>query len=378
MNVVVNAERAPGEVTPVDPDDIIRFHRDLDGYDTTPLLSLPAVAERLGVRTVWLKDESSRLGLPAFKILGASWAVFRALADLTELPGGPETRLDDLRIELETRRASHPDRTPTTLIAATDGNHGRAVARMAALLGLRSRILVPAGTVPARITAIAEEGAEVVVHQGNYDETVRAAAAQETATHIVVSDTAWEGYDRIPRWVIEGYSTIAAETLEQLDDAGEPEPTVVSLQVGVGAFASSMVRALVPRGVRAIAVEPTAAACLAPSLELGRRTVADGALDSIMAGLNCGEVSPLAWPELQAGVTACVTVDDDAAREAMRLLHAEGVTSGESGAAGLAGLLRAPELLSPDDIVLLVSTEGITDPDAYADIIAASATLTGA
>lgn len=378
MSVVFNAERAPGTITPIAPDEIIRFHRDLDGYDTTPLLSLPAVAERLGVRTVWLKDESSRLGLPAFKILGASWAVFRTLTELTELPSGPETGLDDLKNGLEARRVSHPDRTPTTLIAATDGNHGRAVARIAAALGLRSRILVPAGTVPARITAIEEEGADVVVHQGNYDATVRAAAAMATATHIVISDTAWEGYDRTPRWVIEGYSTIAAEVLEQLDDAGEPEPTIVALQVGVGAFASSMVRALVPRGIRAVAVEPTTAACLAPSLELGRPVVADGDLDSIMAGLNCGEISPLAWPELRAGVTACVTVDDDAAREAMRLLHSEGVTSGESGAAGLAGLLRAPELLSPEDVVLLVSTEGITDPDAYADIISSNATLTGA
>lgn len=368
--VVLNSAIVPTDVRPIDADAIFAFHRSLDGYSASPLISLPSIAERLGVRAVWVKDESSRFGLPAFKILGASWAVFCELTRLVGLSAGPETSIADLRRALENRGRETPGSAPRTLIAATDGNHGRAVARMAALLGLQAQILVPEDTVTARISAIESEGAQVVVHAGNYDSTVREAASRATDSSIVIADTSWDGYKRVPAWVIEGYSTIAAETIGQLEEWGAPIPTVVSLQVGVGAFASSMVGALVPQGVRAVCVEPTTAACLAPSLESGSPVVAEGSLDSIMAGLNCGEVSPLAWPELRAGVTAAVTVTDDDAREAMRLLYGVGILSGESGAAGLAGLLRFPELLSPEDTVLLVSTEGITDPDAFGDIVA--------
>jgi diaminopropionate ammonia-lyase len=364
--VTVNSWLSPSGVRPLDGARVRAFHRSLGGYRPSPLRDLPAVASRLGVARVWVKDESDRFGLPAFKILGASWAVLRELSARVDLPADPPVSLADLRVAL---RARVNGSAPTTLVAATDGNHGRAVARMAALLGLAAVILVPRGTATARIEGIGSEGAEVVVHPGDYDDAVRAAAALASPTHVVISDTAWPGYEQVPAWVIEGYATIAEELAEELAALGEAPPTVAVAQIGVGAFAAGLVRALTPFGTRVLAVEPVTAACLAPSLAAGEPRPAAGALDSIMAGLNCGEVSPVAWPDLLAGVEAVVTVSDDDARAATRMLYEHGMATGESGAAGLAGLLHAPDLLRPDDRVLVVCTEGVTDPKAFAEIV---------
>jgi diaminopropionate ammonia-lyase len=209
------------------------------------------------------------------------------------------------------------------------------------------------------------------VVRGTYDDAVTQAAAVEGERTVVVSDTSWDGYEQVPGWVIDGYATIGAEVHHQLGELDEPLPTVVAAQIGVGAFAASVVRAFVPRGARIIGVEPTGAACVLASVRAGHPVQLHGALDSIMAGLNCGIPSPVAWPEVLAGIDSFVAVDDADAEEAMRALAQAGVVSGESGAAGLAGLLAfARELgLTAEDRVLVISTEGVTDPVAYERIV---------
>jgi len=341
----------------------IAFHRRLPGYEPTPVVALPAVAEQLGIGGITAKVEATRLGLPAFKILGASWAIYRELC--RRLPG-LETRwttLDDLRREVAALG-------PLTFVAATDGNHGRAVAHMARLFGCDSRILVPASMVPARIAAIESEGATVDVLDGSYDEAVEASARLADERHLVISDTAWPGYEQVPRDVIDGYSTIAAELAEQ----EVPVPTHVAIQMGVGSLATAVILAF-PEA-RVIGVEPADAACILASLRAGELAETPGPHRSIMAGLNCGLPSPLAWPYLQAGIDLAVAAPDEAAREAMRTLADAGVVAGETGAAGLAGLLA---LAASDDWpaigdrlgldersqVLVVITEGATDPEAW-------------
>jgi diaminopropionate ammonia-lyase len=340
---------------------VLAFHRGMPGYRPTPLVSAPAIAARLGVAQAWVKDESSRLGMPAFKILGASWATYRLLC---ERAGAYYRAVDGLA---GLRALVHG--MPLTLVAATDGNHGRAVARMARELGLGAHVLVPRDMVAARIQALRDEGARVTVVPGTYDDAVAASARLADDTRLVVSDTSWPGYERVPAWVIEGYATIAAEVRAQLAHVGAEPPTVVAAQIGVGAFAAAVVRGF--PGATVIGVEPARAACLAASIEAGELRQVGGDLGSIMAGLCCGKPSPIAWPALREGLHAVAVIEDDAAEEAMRVLAAAGVVSGESGAAGLAGLFacRTALALAPHDRVLVVCTEGATDPAAYRRIV---------
>src|SRR3954452_14797439 len=206
------------------------FHRELPGYAVTPLVDAPALAAELGLDALWVKVESSRLELPSFKILGASWAVSRLLVDRFGTLPDPPT-LDDLRVAVSTD-------DPITFVAATDGNHGRAVARMARLLGCACRILVPAGTAEARITGIDSEGATVEVIDGTYDDAVRASASLAAPDVLVVSDTSWDGYLDVPGHVIEGYATIFAEVDEQLGDGAID---LVVVPMGVGALTAAFV-----------------------------------------------------------------------------------------------------------------------------------------
>ncbi len=342
------------------------FHPSLPGFATTPLRPAPKAAQRLGVRSVLIKDESQRLGMPSFKILGASWATYRTVMAHLGQAVGAEPTLDKLR---EAVAACGSD---LTLVAATDGNHGRAVARMAKLLHLSAIIVVPGGTVDSRIDAITGEGAEVRIVSGGYDAAIAAGAALSDDKHIVISDTSWEGYTDTPGWVIDGYSTMLTEIVDEIEAGHVAEPTVVAAQMGVGAFAGAVTRHFASRPARLlVGVEPTKADCIITSVEAGEITTIAGPQDSIMAGLNCGTPSTVAWDDVLAGYDVFVTVTDDDAADAMRLLHDDGIEAGESGAAGLAGLLAHAEGLGlgPQDDVIVFLTEGVTDPVAYRDII---------
>ncbi|MFN8025740.1 MAG: diaminopropionate ammonia-lyase [Acidimicrobiia bacterium] len=337
------------------------FHRRLPGYEATPLVEAPALAAELGVGRLWCKDESARLGLPSFKILGASWAVYRLLTE--KLGAEPEWHdLDGLRAAVATLG-------PLSLVAATDGNHGRAVARMAKLLGLGAHVLVPAGTADARITGIESEGAKVDVVDGTYDDAVAASAALADEHTLVVSDTSWEGYTEVPASVIEGYATIFAEVDEQLAALDAPTPDVVLVPMGVGALTAAVVADWSARAT-VIAVEPLDAACGLASAAAGGPTEVPGPHESIMAGLNCGNVSVIAWPAVHAGVDLFVAVPDADAEQAMRDLDTIGIEAGETGGAALAGLRAVagdPEwraTVAGKD-VLVLCTEGATDPAGY-------------
>ena len=353
--------------------DTLAFHRSMPGYRPTPLLSIPTLAEEVGVASLLVKDLSDCFGLPAFKIMGASWAVNHAIAERLGQPPAPA--FPTLLRRAESLR-------PLQLVTATDGNHGRAVAHMAALLGLEATVYVPSGTASARIDAIRGEGARLDVVHGSYDDAV-ARAAQDAGEHrLIVSDTSWPGYESTPRAVIDGYATILCEIDGQLDDLAAPRPDVVLVQCGVGAFAAAV-------GVHhwgddarptLVAVEPDDAACMLESLAAGRIVTVPGPHRSIMAGLNCGTVSLVAWPLLASTFDLCVTVDDECARGAMRLLAKAGIEAGESGGAGLAGLLAlcsAPELamlrerfaIGATANVLVFCTEGATDPEEYARVV---------
>jgi diaminopropionate ammonia-lyase len=344
------------------------FHRLLPGYAPTPLHDAPALATHLGLARLSIKDESSRLGLPAFKILGASWATYRLLTQ--RLGHEPAWRdLDDLR-------AAFAPLGALTLVAATDGNHGRAVARMAALLGYGAHIFVPAGTVDARINAIAREGATVTVVDGRYDDAVTASAALASDDVLVVSDTSWPGYTQVPRRVIDGYTTIFAEVDEQLAAAAAPPPDLVFVPMGVGALLASAVEHA-PEAAIIAAVEPVDAACGYASAAAGHPVEVPGPHRSIMVGLNCGNVSILAWPVVESGVDVFVTVTDSDAEDAMRALASAGIVAGETGAAALAGL-SAVAAVQPDANVglelrgrhaLVLCTEGATDPVNYERIV---------
>ena len=292
-----NPARRPTATRPARAGAPTAFHRRWPGYAPTRLVDAPGLASQLGLTSVVVKDESGRFGLPAFKILGASWAVYRLL--IARLGAEPEwSDLTELRAALEPLG-------PLTLVAATDGNHGRAVAHMAARLGLSARIFVPHGTAAARITGIESEGATVTVIDGPYEDAVAVAAALASDDTLVVSDTSWEGYTEVPRAVIEGYDTIFTE----VDAVAAHRPDLVVVPMGVGTLAAAVVEHY---GATAtiVAVEPFAANCGLRSAEAGRPVLVPGPHDSIMAGLNCGTVSIVAWPVLQAGVDVFVAISD--------------------------------------------------------------------
>ncbi|MCB5907425.1 diaminopropionate ammonia-lyase [Streptomyces pinistramenti] len=336
------------------PAEVQTFHPQLPGYATTPLVEIPALARELGVGRLFVKDESSRLGLPAFKALGASWAIHRVLAE---------------------RVAAHGAHAPLTLVTATDGNHGRAVARMARSLGsLTTHVFVPQGVHPAAVAAITAEGAQVTEVEGSYDDAVRRASdAARAPDAVLVQDSSWPGYARIPGWIVEGYATLFAEIDTQLTDAGAHQgPGLVAVPVGVGSLAQACVTHYRSRPggppPALLAVEPDAAACALESLVRGEPTPVETGTTT-MAGLNCGTLSHLAWPYLRDGLDAAVAVTDADSADAARDLAAHGVSSGPCGAASLAGTraaLTGPGAterrtalgIGPAATVVLLSTEG--------------------
>jgi diaminopropionate ammonia-lyase len=363
--IVVNRSRG-GEFGAPSPA-ALSFHRQLPEYAPSPLRDAAPLAEMLGLEHVWVKDEATRFGLPSFKYLGASWAVARLLG--AAQPDG----LAAAAARMGVRR----------LVAATDGNHGRAVARVARQIGLEATIYVPSGMVPARRQAIADEGASVTDAAGDYDTAVRMAtsdAADPTAR--VVNDADQDGTSQVPGWVIEGYSTLFLELQDQLPASAGPVDLVV-LQLGVGAFAAAGVRWAAMHDVRPVGAEPIGAPCVALSLAAGAPQTVDAA-GTTMAGLDCQTPSHAAFPTLAAGLLGVVLLKDSEADDATRLLAGAGVESGESGAAGVAGLkalagdaacgpLREAVDWSSVQSVLVVNTEGATDPERYRMVVGHSA-----
>jgi len=328
----------------------LAFHRALPGYAPTPLIELAPLAAELGVGRLFAKDESLRLGLPAFKALGASWAVHRAV-----------------------EQDSRTDGEPLTVVSATDGNHGRAVARFARQFGHRARIWVPRGVHPVAVAAIEDEGAPVTLVDGDYDDAVAAEArAAEEPRIVLVQDTAWDGYEQIPGWIVDGYGTLFAEIDDQLLDAGCGRPDLVVVPVGVGALAQATLAhyrsAAEPGATAVVSVEPDTAACVLASLRAGSLTTVETG-ETAMAGLNCGTPSSQAWPFLLHGLDGAVAVGEAADAAAVHDLAALGVAAGPCGAAGLAAvrsLLTGPDSrgprshlrIGPDSSVVLLVTEG--------------------
>ena len=335
------------------------------GYAPTPLVALPGLARALGLASLRYKDERGRFGLKSFKALGGAYAVRRVLA-----------------------RQARPARE-LTVTCATDGNHGRSVAWGARLFGCNCVIFIHETVSEGRAEAIRRYGAEVVRVKGNYDDAVRHAAAEAARNGwFVVSDTSYEGYRDVPTDVMHGYGVMAAEIFRQLP-AGEV-PTHVFVQIGVGALAAAICAsfwlAWGPRRPRFIAVEPERADCLVRSLEAGRPVVVHGDLETVMAGLACGEVSELAWEILREGTDAALAIGDEFALAAVRAFATprDGdpvIVAGETGGAGLAALLalqaraalRAQIGLDAGARVLLLGSEGDTDPEIYRSIVGKTA-----
>ena len=361
------------------------FHASFSQYCPTPLIALHGLARELGLKSVCVKDESKRFGLNAFKVLGGSYAVARCLAERLNQPvqGLTKSQLHN------TGASTAADKI--TFISTTDGNHGRGLAWTARELGYPCIIYMPKGSEPTRRDNILALGAQCTITDFNYDDTVRMSwnMAQENG-YIMVQDTAWEGYEQIPAWIMQGYLTLAAEILEQMQTASI-RPTHCFLQAGVGSFAAAvaafLVAAMGSDAPRIIIVEPHAANCFYQSALAGdgKARAVGGSLQTLMAGLACGEPSTLAWSILKDYTTAFMSCPDYMAANGMRMLAApiEGdqpIVSGESGAAGAGALhwlmchpaaadQREALGLSAEASVLLISTEGDTVPHIYRSIV---------
>lgn len=362
------------------------FHRSFPQYAETPLVRLSHLAKRLGVGRIYIKDESKRFGLNAFKVLGGSYAMAKYIAqtlgvDVSELP-----------YERLISQGVRDEIGEVTFFTATDGNHGRGVAWAARQLGQKSVVYMPHGSAPYRLEKIRAEGAQATIENMNYDDAVRLADqnAKLVPNGVVIQDTAWEGYEEIPGWIMQGYGTMAMEANEQLKALGDT-PTHVFIQAGVGSLAGAVLGYFVEAygdacPVTAV-VEPHAANCHYKSALAGRYETVSGEMQTIMAGLACGEPNTISWEILKDWADAFISCPDWVAARGMRMSAAplpgdEPIVSGESGAVGL-GLLAAimqgseedleklrDQLgLNGDSVVLLFSTEGDTDPQKYVDIV---------
>jgi diaminopropionate ammonia-lyase len=340
---------------PAEQENVVEYFRSRPDYQPTPLRTLRGYAEQHGIAEVLVKDETARLGLPAFKILGVAYAVHR----LTE--------------QAIIRRDS-------VLACATAGNHGRAVARVARQNNLKARIYIPAGASQSRVQAIAAEGAEITIIQGSYDDAV-ITMARDADTHgwLVISDTAWPGYETVPRLIMAGYTMMMIEA----EESWHAPPDLVIVQAGVGGLAGSVTGWLLQRygadRPSIVCCEPHEAACVFASIAAGELRESTGSLQTIMGGLNCARISTVAWPLLRSGVDACVSVSDDAAIDAVRKLAYPfpgdpRILAGESGACGVAALsllflhpesapLRESLKLNRKSRVLAIITEGIHQSD---------------
>ena len=357
------------------------FHNSFPQYSITPLARLDGMAEHLGLGGLFVKDESYRFGLNAFKVLGGSFAMARYIAQQM----GRD--VSEMTYDYLTSEAFRKEFGQATFFTATDGNHGRGVAWAANKLGQKAVVHMPKGSSRSRYDNIAKEGAKVTIEEVNYDDCVRMAAAEAAGTEhgVVVQDTAWEGYEEIPAWIMQGYGTMASEAAEQLRQLSVNRPTHVFVQAGVGSLAGAVVGYFVNRfpndPPKFVVMEAGAADCL---YQGASRTVG-GDLQTIMAGLACGEPNIISWDILRNHVSAFVSCPDWVSAKGMRMLGAPvkgdpRVISGESGAVGM-GLIAAlmedgeyrelREAIGLDRFskVLMFSTEGDTDPAKYRRIL---------
>nr|WP_256435933.1 diaminopropionate ammonia-lyase [Extibacter sp. GGCC_0201] len=363
------------------------FHESFPQYGITPLTKLPGLAEYLGLNSLYVKDESYRFGLNAFKVLGGSYAIARYIAkqlgkDVSEVPYSVLTS-EKLREEFG----------QATFFTATDGNHGRGIAWAANRLGQKCVVRMPKGTTRTRLENIARENATVTIEDLNYDDCVRKAAreAEETEHGIMVQDTAWEGYEEIPTWIMQGYGTLATEAAEQLEEDGVKRPTHLFIQAGVGSLAGAVIGYFANRYKEnppvMVVVEAKAADCLYRSASKGDGSCidVDGDMLTIMAGLACGEANTVSWDILRNHADAFVSCPDWVSANGCRICAAplrgdKQVISGESGSVSmglLAALMTRPEYnelkealkLDEHSDVLLVSSEGDTDPERYHEIV---------
>jgi len=363
------------------------FHESFPQYEETPLTKLNQMAAFLGVNSVFIKDESYRFGLNAFKVLGGSYSMARYIAketgkDVSELPYSVLTS-DKLHDEFGT----------ATFFTATDGNHGRGLAWAAQKLHQNAVVHMPKGSTQTRLENIRKLGAKVDILELNYDDCVRLAAkeASETKRGVVIQDTAWDGYEEIPAWIMEGYGTMAMEAAQQLQKQDCQRPTHIFVQAGVGSLAGAVVgyfsNLYKDNPPKFVVVEAEAAACLYKGAAAGdgKPRIVDGDLQTIMAGLACGEPNTLSWDILKNHVTTFVAAPDWVAAQGMRMLGAPikgdtPVVSGESGAVPFGALatimtdddykdVRQQLGLNADSQVLVFSTEGDTDPERYQNIV---------
>ena len=372
------------------------FHKSFPQYSVTPLQNLSSLAEYLGVKNIFCKDESYRFGLNAFKVLGGSYAMGRYIAkevgrDISELPYNVLSS-DKLREEFG----------QATFFTATDGNHGRGVAWAAKRLGQKAVIRMPKGTTKTRFDNIAKEGATVTIEEVNYDDCVRMAAAEAAKTEhgIIVQDTAWDGYEEIPSWIMQGYGTLVLEADQQLKEMGIDRPTHVFVQAGVGSLAGAVVGYFAHKyrdnpPIMTVC-EASAADCLYRSAVAktgnlvnvtgdGDPRIVGGDLQTIMAGLACGEGNTIGWDILKNHVDVFASCPDWMSAKATRIYanplgDDPHIVSGESGSVPL-GLcytalhdedakdLREALKLDENSVILVLSTEGDTDPVRYREIV---------
>ena len=363
-----------------------RFHSQIPGYQMSPLRGLPNLAYMFGVGGIWTKDESSRLQLNSFKVLGGSFALYRYLQKQLGILG-EDTPFSYLASQEVKEKVGD-----ITFASATDGNHGRGIAWAAKKLGFKCVIYVHSETTIRRIDAIKSNGAKVVIVDGNYDDAVRQVAIDaEKNNWVIISDTSWDNYTEIPTWIMQGYLTLLGEAQEQFSGVGIVKPTHLFIQAGVGALAASVIgfyHALFGQDApKCIVVEPENAPCIFESARIndGKPHSVTGSLDTIMAGLACGDPSPIAWEILSEDADAFVKVPDYVAAKGMRMYATplQGdpfIISGESGAVTLgafASIMQEEGLhelktklgLDENSQVLFVNTEGNTDPVHFRQII---------
>ena len=362
------------------------FHRFFPDYEATPLYSLRDLAKRVNVDKIWVKDESFRFGLNAFKVLGGSYAIGVYISKLIGVDVG------DFSFELLKSQEYKEKVGNCTFVTATDGNHGRGVAWSAKVFGQEAVVFMPKGSSKYRINNIKKENVEVVVTNEYYDETVKIAAnfAREN-NGILIQDTAWKGYVEIPTLIMQGYSTLIDEIMEQLEKQGELFPTHIFLQAGVGSLAAAIQGYLITRlgdnRPLTIIIEPHNAACLYKSVKIGDKKphLVKGSLSTIMAGLACGKPNVIALEVLRDYADLFISCSDEIAAKGMRILgnplvNDPKVISGESGAVGLGLLIEILENklfsgfkvklnLNEDSRILVISTEGDTDPDHYRNVV---------